>query len=61
MQIKTEKVTLCLAEKREDCKIVMDGKTLSIDNYENLKGAYVMLDVCDGGLRYKDWTHDSDE
>ena len=59
LQIKTEKVTLCLAKKREDCKIIIDGKTLNIDNSENLKGTYVTLDVCDGSLRYKDWTHDS--
>lgn len=46
--IKTACVTLLLSEKREDCRIKIDGKALKIDNSKNLFGTSRTLDRCDG-------------
>lgn len=46
--IKTARVTLLLSEKREDCRIKTNGKTLKIDNSGNLFGTSRTLDRCDG-------------
>ncbi len=50
--IATEVCKLILKEKREDCRIVVGGKTLRIGNTGNLLGTYRTLDCCDGDMYY---------
>ncbi|MDY4186515.1 MAG: glycoside hydrolase family 31 protein [Candidatus Borkfalkiaceae bacterium] len=49
--IETAAVKLILCEKREDCRIEIDGKRLKIDNAGNLKGTCRTLDCCNGDTR----------
>ena len=46
--VKTDSVILILKPNREDCRIKLNGKTLKIDNSENLKGTFRTLDEYDG-------------
>ncbi|MBQ3572914.1 MAG: alpha-xylosidase, partial [Clostridia bacterium] len=46
--ITTSTCALILKEKREDCRIVLAGHSITIDNEENLKGTYRTLDCYDG-------------
>lgn len=48
--IATERCKLLLKEKREDCRVEIDGKWAKIDNAGNLKGTYRTLDCCDGDV-----------
>lgn len=41
---------LILREERENCRIVLDGKSLPVCNDGNLGGTYRTLDGCDGNL-----------
>lgn len=50
LKIITKSVTIILMKRRRDCKIILNGKTLPIDNSENLLGTYRTLDCCDGNL-----------
>ena len=44
LQIKTQRVTLFLRENLEDCRVIIDGKELPLENDGNLKGTYRTLD-----------------
>ncbi len=46
--ISTGACKLILAERRQDCRIELDGKLLKIDNTGNLMGTYRTLDGYDG-------------
>lgn len=48
LQIKTQRVTLFLRENLEDCRVIIDGKELPLENNGNLKGTYRTLDCCNG-------------
>ncbi len=48
--ITTPRCSLVLCKNREDCRIVLNGKSLKIDNSANLKGTYRTLDQCNGSL-----------
>ena len=48
--ISTANCKLILRERREDCRVEFNGKTLPIENEGNLKGTYRTLDVCDGNV-----------
>ena len=55
--IDTGACRLILAENREDCRIVVDGKTRRIENGRgNLLGTYRTLDCCDGDMKH--WWND---
>ena len=59
LRIVTPTCVLVLQEKRSDCCIEMDGKSLPLDNAENLQGTYRTLDCCNGGVCIKfPWTID---
>ena len=48
LTVETSACSLILKEKREDCRILLNGKTLKINNDGNLKGTYRTLDEYDG-------------
>ncbi len=51
--IKTKEVKLILKEKRADCRIILNGgKSIKIDNSQNLMGTNRTLDGYDGEYRY---------
>ena len=50
LKIVTEACTLIVKDKREDCRIEIDGKTLEIDNSGNLLGTSRTLDGYDGDV-----------
>ncbi|MBQ8658603.1 MAG: alpha-xylosidase [Clostridia bacterium] len=50
--IKTPDCTLLLKPKRKDCKVLLDGAEVPIDNKANLGGTYRTLDCCDGDIFY---------
>ncbi len=52
LRIQTRRCTLLLREKREECRILMGGKEIPIDNAGNLLGTYRTLDTCDGSTAY---------
>lgn len=52
LRIGTDKCTLILREKREDCRILLNTKELEISNEGNLLGTYRTLDRCDGSTEY---------
>ena len=56
--ISTAACTLILHERREDCRIVLNGKKLRIGNKGNLFGTYRTLDLCDGNLYHDPVTHE---
>lgn len=49
-RIATSACTLILKERREDCRILLDGKKLRIGNSGNLLGTARTLDNCDGEM-----------
>lgn len=53
--IRTEKCALVICPERKDCRVIIGGKALSIDNEENLLGTTRTLDNCNGGVRMEDW------
>lgn len=46
--VDTGAIKIVLTEKREDCRVISDGKRLPITNEANLQGTYRTLDCCDG-------------
>ncbi len=50
LTIKTDACSLILKEKREDCRIEIDGKLLEIGNADNLRGTFRTLDGYDGDV-----------
>lgn len=50
LKIETKACILIVKEKREDCRIEMDGKLLEIDNSKNLQGTSRTLDGYDGQM-----------
>jgi len=54
-EIKTEKCSLLIRPERENCRVIIDGKTVSIDNEGNLLGTTRTLDNCNGDVKMEDW------
>ena len=52
-RIKTPCCELVLYGERENCEIVLDGRSIKLDNSENLLGTYRTLDLCNGNRYYK--------
>ena len=50
LEIKTLYCSLLLCEKREDCRIVINGVEKAIGNEDNLLGTYRTLDGCNGNV-----------
>lgn len=48
LYIRTTACVLIVSPKRKDCRIILDGKIVKIDNAQNLKGTYRTLDSYDG-------------
>lgn len=46
--IQTESCRLILGKRRQDCRIVLQGREIKLDNAGNLLGTYRTLDGCDG-------------
>ena len=46
--ITTDAVTLIVRPKLKDCRVLLGGRNLPIDNGDNLLGTYRTLDGCDG-------------
>lgn len=46
--IKTKKIKLVLKENRDDWRVIINNKEISVDNSENLLGTYKTLDGYDG-------------
>ena len=53
--IATNSVILKIREKREDCRVKINGQDIALTNDGNLKGTYRTLDNCDGDLWVYDW------
>ena len=49
LTVTTQSCKLIVKANRTDCRIVLGGKTLAIDNCANLGGTYRTLDECNGG------------
>ncbi|MBQ7368396.1 MAG: alpha-xylosidase [Clostridia bacterium] len=51
LTVETSRCKLIIKEKREDCRICLDGGApIAIDNAGNLKGTYRTLDRCNGNV-----------
>ncbi len=50
LKIKTDKVTLVLADTIEDSYVLLGRKKVAINNEQNLLGTYRTLDGCEGGI-----------
>lgn len=48
LYIQTLACVLVVAPKRKDCRVLLNGKLIKIDNSQNLKGTYRTLDGYDG-------------
>lgn len=53
--VDTGAIQIVLAEKREDCFLILDGKRRKIENARNLRGTCRTLDCCDGGMQTIFW------
>jgi alpha-glucosidase (family GH31 glycosyl hydrolase) len=55
LYVSTSACTLLVAPKRKDCRVLLNGKELKIDNAQNLMGTYRTLDRFDGKYyKYKE-------
>ena len=48
LKITTSVCSLIIGKKREDCRIILNGQAIAIDNAGNLLGTYRTLDEFDG-------------
>ncbi len=55
LTVDTGAIKIILAENREDCRVIMGGKRLKIENKDNLKGTYRTLDCFDGNAQTIFW------
>ncbi len=51
--VETEACALRLKPKKSDCRVILNGREIPLDNAENLGGTYRTLDCCDGDIHYQ--------